>query len=283
MGFTVNNSFGKFQSETHLPLPTFSAESLMSLSSKQFGAATVGSDNLSNFEADTSKDVGANAGKGVVSVKWYANSGKYFWDRSSIGMSGYASTGSTSADSVTNWLRNTLNATKGMGVKFLSLAPHDTAQPIDCEMFAWGSWSNWSEWSDCVDGSQLRTRTKTRAAKTPAANGGAACPTDLEQTETETQTCGGTSGRSDNGDGDDNGDDNGDVDPPANGDPVSGCTSVTATNYNSTATIDDGSCIEPSGDDDDDEDEDGPNYLLYGGGLALLVVGGIMASKMKKK
>ncbi len=35
--------------------------------------------------------------------------------------------------------------------------------------------------------------------------------------------------------------------------------------------------------DDGDDTEEGPNYLLYGGGLALLVVGGIMASKMLKK
>ena len=67
------------------------------------------------------------------------------------------STGKTSADAVASWLRNTLSATRGMGVKFLSLAPHDTAEPIDCEMFAWGSWSNWSEWSDCVDNTQTRT------------------------------------------------------------------------------------------------------------------------------
>ena len=51
MGFTVNNSFGKFQAETHLPLPTFSAESLMSLSSKQFGAATIDSANVTNYDS----------------------------------------------------------------------------------------------------------------------------------------------------------------------------------------------------------------------------------------
>ena len=50
MGFTVNNSFGKFQAETHLPLPTFSAESLMSLSSKQFGAATIDAANITNYD-----------------------------------------------------------------------------------------------------------------------------------------------------------------------------------------------------------------------------------------
>ena len=154
------------------------------------------------FAADTSKDVQPDAGKGTVNVKWYANSGKYFWDRSSIGMTGYASTGSTSADSVTNWLRNTLNATKGMGVTFLSLAPHDTSEPIDCEMFAWGSWSVWSEWSDCADGTQTRTRSKTRSAKTPAANGGTPCPTDLEISETDTQTCGGETNGAGNGNGD---------------------------------------------------------------------------------
>ena len=141
------------------------------------------------FAADTSKDVEPDTGKATVNVKWYANSGKYFWDRSAIGYSGYASTGKSSAAAVSNWLRNTLSYTKGMGVTFLTLAPHDTAQPIDCEMFNWGSWSVWSEWSDCADGTQTRTRSKTRSAKTPAANGGVACPTDLEKTETETQSC----------------------------------------------------------------------------------------------
>jgi len=42
-----------------------------------------------------------------------------------------------------------------------------------------------------------------------------------------------------------------------------------------------------NGTDDSDSDPDavekGPNYLLYGGGLAILVVGGIFASNMMKK
>ncbi len=52
MGFVVNNSFGKFQAEADIPLPSFSAESLMSLPSKQFGAATVDADNVTNYEDD---------------------------------------------------------------------------------------------------------------------------------------------------------------------------------------------------------------------------------------
>ncbi len=204
----------------------------------------------SDFAADTSKDVPADAGKETIEVKWYDNAGKSFWDRSTIGYQGYASTGKTSADAVASWLRNTLSATRGMGVKFLSLAPHDTAQPIDCEMFAWGSWSNWSEWSDCQDGTQTRTRTKTRSVKTAAANGGTACPTDLEQTETDTQTCGETSGRSNgNGDNGDNGD-NGNGDNGSNGD---------------------------NGDNGDDDEESGTPWLLYGG---IGVVGLLIISKM---
>ena len=212
----------------------------------------------SDFAADTSKDVPADAGvinpdnsPINVEVKCYDNAGKYYWDRSVIGYQGYASTGKTSADAVASWLRNTLSATRGMGVKFLSLAPHDTAEPIDCEMFAWGSWSNWSEWSDCVDNTQTRTRTKTRSVKTAAANGGTACPTDLEQTETETQTCGETSGRS-NGNGDDviNGD-NGNGDNGSNG---------------------------SNGDNgDDDDEESGTPWLLYGG---IGLVGLVIISKM---
>lgn len=222
----------------------------------------------SEFAADTSKDVSADAGKDTVEVKWYANSGKYWWNRSAVGYSGYVSTGKTSADAVSNWLRNTLSATQGMGVKFLSLAPHDTVQPIDCEMFAWGSWSNWSEWSDCVDGSQLRTRTKTRSAKTPAANGGTACPTDLEQTETETQTCGGTTGRSDNGDGD----------PPLDGT----CADPNDSGYGQTECIgcnagyednnDGNGCVEIT-DGDEDEENNTLKYIGIGGaGLIALIV-----------
>ena len=52
MGFIVNNSFGKFSAETDTSLPNFSAESLMSLPSKQFGAATLDGDNVTNYEED---------------------------------------------------------------------------------------------------------------------------------------------------------------------------------------------------------------------------------------
>ena len=136
-------------------------------------------------------------------MKWNDNAGKYVWHRTAIGRTGWATLYST-ADAVINWIRNTNSLTSGMGVNFLSLAPSDTTQPIDCEMFAWGSWRVWSDWSDCVDGTQTRTRTKTRSSKRSAAHGGTPCPTDLVQTDTQTQNCG-TSGRSDDDDDNDNG------------------------------------------------------------------------------
>jgi hypothetical protein len=121
---------------------------------------------------------------GPIYVKWYASSQSYWWDGSKVGLGrGYRDSGYASASGIANWLSNTLSYTKGKNIEFLTLGPSDTDQPIDCEMFAWGSWS---DWSDCADGQQIRTR--TRAVKTPAANGGTACPTDLEETESRACT-----------------------------------------------------------------------------------------------
>lgn len=112
----------------------------------------------------------------TILVKWYASTNTY-WYKPPNKLT-YLNSGHSSASRIVNWLSNVLTLTKGKSIEFKSLGPNDTDQPIDCEMFAWGSWSNWS---DCADGQQIRTR--TRAVKTPAANGGTACPTDLEQTE----------------------------------------------------------------------------------------------------
>jgi hypothetical protein len=100
---------------------------------------------------------------GPIYVKWYASSQSYWWDGSKVGLGrGYRDSGYASASGIANWLSNTLSYTKGKNIEFLTLGPSDTDQPIDCEMFAWGSWS---DWSDCADGQQIRTR--TRAVKTP--------------------------------------------------------------------------------------------------------------------
>jgi len=121
---------------------------------------------------------------GPVLVKWYSSTQSYWYDGSKVGLGrGYRDSGYASASGVANWLSNTLSYTKGKNIEFETLGPNDTDQPIDCEMFAWGSWS---EWSDCADGQQIRTR--TRAVKTPAAHGGTACPTDLEETESRACT-----------------------------------------------------------------------------------------------
>ena len=50
MGFVDYNTLGKFNAEVNTPLPTFSAESLLSLPSKQFSAATIDSTNVTNYD-----------------------------------------------------------------------------------------------------------------------------------------------------------------------------------------------------------------------------------------
>ena len=85
-----------------------------------------------SFQADTqqfaardaSKDVAPDGGKGWINVDWRGT--HYWWKQpENLGTRGYTSTGSSSADSVVSWLRNTLAITKGYGIQFLSLAPHD--------------------------------------------------------------------------------------------------------------------------------------------------------------
>jgi len=133
--------------------------------------------------------------KDTVEVKWYDTKQSYFWRLpSNTLMSSWRDSGYSSAAGIVDWLQNTLSFTKEKSIKFVSLSGPDSGKPIDCEMFAWGSWSDWSQ---CANGQQIRTR--TRAVKTRAYNGGAACPTDLEQTES--RSCDdGTDDDADNGD-----------------------------------------------------------------------------------
>ena len=230
MGFTVNNSFGKFQAETHLPLPTFSAESLMSLSSKQFGAATIDAANITNYDDAV-------------------------FSRFNVGEGG------TGAGA------HTVNKNGGI-VTAYNKGFHFTLDPaaaVESQVINLSQTGSKTYSFTLKPGDQLYRNGVNKKVIFEPADGSGKVTTEVPWIRSKQHTI--------------------TLDAPTAvaDDPISGCTSVTATNYNSTATIDDGSCIEPSGDDDDDEDEDGPNYLLYGGGLALLVVGGIMASKMKKK
>lgn len=73
MGFVDYNTLGKFQAEVDTPLPAFAAENLYSLPTKQFGAATIHSDTISNYDpthwsrftVDTSTNTDNDAG-GIV-------------------------------------------------------------------------------------------------------------------------------------------------------------------------------------------------------------------------
>ena len=231
MGFTVNNSFGKFQAETHLPLPTFSAESLMSLSSKQFGAATIDAANITNYDDAV-------------------------FSRFNVGEGG------TGAGA------HTVNKNGGI-VTAYNKGFHFTLDPaaaVESQVINLSQTGSKTYSFTLKPGDQLYRNGVNKKVIFEPADGSGKVTTEVPWIRSKQHTI--------------------TLDAPTAvaDDPISGCTSVTATNYNSTATIDDGSCIEPAGDgDEDDEDEDGPNYLLYGGGLALLVVGGIMASKMMKK
>merc|ERR1719502_1345742 len=80
--------------------------------------------------------------------------------------------------------------------------------PVDCVMGPWG------EWTPCSDICGGGTQTRTRTVETQPEHGGDACPSSLM----EEQACN---------------------DHPC---PVTGCTDSAATNFDSQATNDDGSC-----------------------------------------
>jgi len=228
MGFTVNNSFGKFSAETHMPLPSFSAESLMSLPTKQFGAATIDAANITNYDDAV-------------------------FSRFNIGEDGKGSGAGT------------VNKNGGI-VTAYDKGFHFTLDPaaaVESQVVNLSQTGSKTFSFTLKPGDQLYRDGRNRSVIYEPADGDKVT-TDVPWIRSKQHTI------------------TLDAATAVADDPISGCTSVTATNYNSTATIDDGSCIEPAG-DEGDEDEDSPNYLLYGGGLALLVVGGIMASKMMKK
>lgn len=73
MGFVDYNTLGNFNAEVNSSLPAFAAENLYSLPTKQFGAATIDADNVSNYDpthwsrftVDTSTNTDNDAG-GIV-------------------------------------------------------------------------------------------------------------------------------------------------------------------------------------------------------------------------
>ncbi len=246
MGFVVNNSFGKFQAEADIPLPSFSAESLMSLPSKQFGAATVDADNVTNYEdAHWSKftiDTSANT----------VNSDGLIYTRSDKGFHF-----TNDADSGKTLKIKLHNATKSLSEVFtlnpgdaiyrdgaystVVYVPEGGTEAVDGVVTVLPWMSGWKSTDESVekkfsnDGTQGSTNRHgyyvevLPSAEYVIPNGG--------------NGGNGTGGNGGNGDNGGNG---------GNG-----------------------------GDDDTEEDE--TNYLLYGGIAALVVVGGIFASKMLKK
>ena len=219
MGFVVNNSFGKFQAEADIPLPSFSAESLMSLPSKQFGAATIDSANITNYDdANFSRfsvgDGGTGAGAHTTNVNGGIKTGP---DK------GFHFTIDSDADIVSQ----TINLSRpGKQTFSFDLKPGD-------QLFRNGE--NKNVIYVPADGSD-RVTTEVPWIRGDSYN------ITLDEVVPVTPA-GGDNGNGDNGDNGGNG---------GNG-----------------------------GDDDTEEDE--TNYLLYGGIAALVVVGGIFASKMLKK
>ncbi|MBP98792.1 hypothetical protein CMK18_22820 [Candidatus Poribacteria bacterium] len=261
MGFVDYNSFGKFQAETDLPLPSFSAESLMSLPSKQFGAATVDADSVSNYEEDhwssfviDKSGYTDNESGGIVTR---SDKGFQFTNKADSGkVLGIKLTDARDRSQSHTFSLNPGDTIKrDGGYSTVTYVPAGGTESVDGVVTVIPWMVGWRSTDPNVEKKFSNTGSKTRHNYF----------LDVLPATAWVDPDAGTNG--DNG---------------TNGsDPVSGCTSVTATNYNSTATIDDGSCIEPSG--DGDEEEDSPNYLLYGAGIALLAVGGFMASKMMKK
>lgn len=248
MGFIVNNSFGKFSAETDTSLPNFSAESLMSLPSKQFGAATLDGDNVTNYEEDHWSKFTLDKSTNTV------NQDGLIYTRSDKGFqfTNDEDSGKTLSVKLHNAAKTlsqvfTLNPGDTMsrdgGYSTVVVIPKGGTEEVDGVVTV-------IPWMDGWRSSDPDATADNGNKKFSYDMGGDGSGTHGYHVEVlpaaEYVIPNGGNGGSDNG-GSDNGD---------NGD---------------------------NGGDGDDTEEEGPNYLLYGGGLALLVVGGIMASKMLKK
>ena len=248
MGFVVNNSFGKFQAEADIPLPSFSAESLMSLPSKQFGAATVDADNVTNYEDD-------HWSKFTIDTSSYTdNEAGGIITRSDKGFqfTNDADSGKVLGIKLTDGRNRSLSETFSLnpGDTIIRDGAHSTVvyipaggtEEVDGVVTVLPWMSGWKATDESVEKkfSNAGTQGSTNrhdyfidvlpATDYVIPNGG---------------NGGNGNGNGDNGDNGENGDNGG------------------------------------NGGDDDTEEE--TNYLLYGGIAALVVVGGIFASKMLKK
>jgi hypothetical protein len=84
-------------------------------------------------------------------------------------------------------LAGTAESAPTNSVTFTPSAAPPPPPPVDCAVSTWSDWIP-AEWSACANAQQSRTETRTRTITTPAANGGAACPS-LTETRTVRQAC----------------------------------------------------------------------------------------------
>ena len=255
MGFVEHNSFGKFEAEVNLPMPSFSAESLLSLSGRQFAAATVDATNVTNYDPDSWSRFKLGEQSKIH------NDGGLIRTRSDQGWHF-----TNDADALTNQIVKIYDKNKANAVTF-TLAPGD-------QLTRGGQWSTavqipaggtldvdgivtkipwmhgWKQsavpadpvkFSHAGDGLNHNYFIGIEPATTwvDPAGGNSTCATENRAANTD-GTC---------------------------GDCLSGFTED-----------DTGTCVADAA-----EAEEETNWLLYGGAFALLAVGGVMAMKMMKK
>ena len=254
MGFVEHNSFGKFEAEVNLPMPSFSAESLLSLSGRQFAAATVDATHVTNYDPDSwsrfqlGEQSKIHNDDGLIRTR--SDQGWHF---------------TNDADALTNQIVKIYDKNKANAVTF-TLAPGD-------QLTRGGQWSTAVQipagGTPDVDGIVTKipwmhgyknTEDEDGVKFSHAGDGlnhnyfiGIEPATTWVDPAGGNSTCA-TENRAANTDG-------------TCGDCLSGFTED-----------DTGTCVADAA-----EAEEETNWLLYGGAFALLAVGGVMAMKMMKK
>jgi len=261
MGFVEHNSFGKFEAEVNLPMPSFSAESLLSLSGRQFAAATVDAANVTNYDPDSWSRFQLGEQSKIFNdgglIKTQADQGWHF---------------TNDADALTNQIVKIYDKNKANAVTF-TLAPGD-------QLTRGGQWSTAVQIpaGGTADLHGIVTKIPWmhgwKATEDPDGSkfshaGDGSRHTYYIGVEPSTTWVDPAGGNGDNG---------------TNGDSTC-ATENRAANTDGTC----GDCLSGFTEDDtgtcvaDVAEEEETNWLLYGGAFALLAVGGVMAMKMMKK